>query len=184
VISNPEREFADKLSEPDMRPIRIASHGRTLPPQLAVESPLGETAGCDLQPACSMSYRWLEHTAELELEVEAATEKDVFVDALRALAEVLGNGVSSTPVAREILLSTSDPAALLAQWIDELVFLGETEDLVAVDVDEFVLRDGELRAIVQCRRGNPRHLVKGATYHRLTFERSDRGVRATVVLDV
>jgi SHS2 domain-containing protein len=160
VISNPEREFADKLSEPDMRPIRIASHGRTLPPQLAVESPLGETAGCDLQPACSMSYRWLEHTAELELEVEAATEKDVFVDALRALAEVLGNGVSSTPVARE------------------------TEDLVAVDVDEFVLRDGELRAIVQCRRGNPRHLVKGATYHRLTFERSDRGVRATVVLDV
>ncbi|HUO71042.1 MAG TPA: archease [Solirubrobacteraceae bacterium] len=131
-----------------------------------------------------MSYHWLEHTAELALEVEAATEQEVFVDALRALAELQGNDVGGAPVGREILLSATDRAALLARWLEELLYLGEIEDLVAIGVDAFDLHDMQLRASVQCRRGNPRHLVKGVTYHRLTFEPSDHGVRATVVLDV
>ena len=36
-----------------------------------------------------MSYRWVEHTGELELKIEAATEEGVFSDALTAIAELL-----------------------------------------------------------------------------------------------
>ena len=35
-------------------------------------------------------YRWVDHTAEVELEIEAADERQVLEDALRALAELLG----------------------------------------------------------------------------------------------
>jgi hypothetical protein len=39
-----------------------------------------------------MTYRWAEHTAEVELEIEAPTEEAVFTEALHALAELLGDG--------------------------------------------------------------------------------------------
>jgi len=39
-----------------------------------------------------MTCRWVEHTGELEIEIEAATGEGVFVDALRALAELLDAG--------------------------------------------------------------------------------------------
>ena len=46
------------------------------------------------------------------------------------------------------------------------------------------LEEDGLRAMVQGWEGAPQHLVKGATYHRLCFERTDAGWRARVVLDV
>ena len=38
-----------------------------------------------------MSYRWLEHTSELELHIDAATEEAVFEQALQALSELIGD---------------------------------------------------------------------------------------------
>ncbi len=41
-----------------------------------------------------------------------------------------------------------------------------------------------LDARVRAHLGRPRHIVKGATYHRLRFEQVDGEYHATVVLDV
>ena len=131
-----------------------------------------------------MSYRWVEHTAELELEIEAQTEEAVFVDALLALAELLGDDGRGDRVAREITVNGGERAVMLLEWLDELVYLAETEDLVPEGVGRIELSNRGLAATLSCHRGSPRHLVKGATYHRLAFERSGRGFRATVVLDV
>ena len=65
-------------------------------------------------------------------------------------------------------------AVLLVEWLDELVFLAETEDLVPEDMVRIELSEDGLAATVRCRRGSPRHLVKAATYHRLAFEPSGR----------
>ena len=131
-----------------------------------------------------MSYRWLEHTAEVELEIEASSEEVVFVAALRALAQLVGDDRRAERVSRELKVDARERAVLLLEWLDELVYLVETEGLVAEDVERIELSDGGLVAIVPCHRGDPRHLVKGATYHHLAFERSGAGFRATVVLDV
>ena len=131
-----------------------------------------------------MSYRWVEHTGELELEIEAPTEEQVFGDALRALAELLGDGDHGSDVSREIRAAGRERAVLLVEWLDELVFLAETESLVPGEVERIGLSDGGVVASVRCHRGKPRPLVKGATYHRLAFARTRDGFRATVVLDV
>jgi SHS2 domain-containing protein len=55
---------------------------------------------------------------------------------------------------------------------------------VPEDVERVERGEHSLCATVRCHRGHPRHLVKGTTYHRLTFEPSDGGFRARVVLDV
>lgn len=145
-----------------------------------------------------MSYRWVEHTAELELHIEAANQCAVFADALLALAELIGDAPRDagdaptdttvappdTTVAREVALSARDLPGLLAAWLDELVFLIETEDLVPDGVERLELDGTTLAATVRGHRGRPRHLVKGVTYHELAFERVIEGFRATVVLDV
>lgn len=131
-----------------------------------------------------MSYRWVEHTAELEMEIEASTEEGVFVDALLALAELFGDDSRGASVRREIAIGGRERAVLLVEWLDELVYMAETEDLVPEDAVRIELSDGGLVASVRCRHGRPRHLIKAATYHRLAFEPSEHGFRATVVLDV
>jgi len=126
----------------------------------------------------------VDHTAELELEIDALTEEGVFADALRALAELLEDDRRGAPVRREIAIGGRERAALLVEWLDELVYVAETEDLVAEGAEGIELSDGGLVATVRFRRGSPRHLIKAATYHRLAFEPSRLGFRARVVLDV
>jgi SHS2 domain-containing protein len=132
-------------------------------------------------------YRWVDHTGELELRVEAATDADVLREATRALAELLrGDGPepAGEPVTREVTVDADDRAQLLAAWLEELVFLAETEAIVPEDVRFETLDPRGLRASVNGRRGEPPHLVKAVTYHRLAFEPHGAGYRATAVLDV
>ena len=132
-------------------------------------------------------YRWIDHTAEVELELEAASEADVLADALRALAELLGE--EATPAGRKLerrslLVSAPDRPALLAAWLEELVFLAESEGFVAEQAERIELTEDAVRAELEGHLGDPPPLVKAVTYHRLEFEPSDHGYRGRVVLDV
>jgi SHS2 domain-containing protein len=129
-------------------------------------------------------YRWIEHTGELELSIEAPTEAEVFVDGLGALAELLGEEGGGGHARHEISLAAADRAVLLADWLEELVFLAETEDLVPERVERLELGDASLRAVVEGRRGGPPHLVKAVTHHGLEFRRANGRWRARAVLDV
>jgi SHS2 domain-containing protein len=134
-----------------------------------------------------VSYRWVEHTAELELEIECASAEAVFADALLALAELLSDeqrGRQGAAVSVRLSMAAADRPVLLAAWLDELVFQAETDGLVPVAVEHIELGERELTATIRGVQGAPRHLVKGVTHHRLAFEPVDVGFRATVVLDV
>jgi SHS2 domain-containing protein len=131
-------------------------------------------------------YRWVEHTSELELEIEATSEDAVYCDAVDALAELLGEDGGGTGPAepRRLTLEAPDRARLLAELLSELTFLAESERFVPVGLDELSAGPGRLEATVRGVDGHPRQLVKAVTYHRLTFEERDGAWRATVVLDV
>ena len=132
-----------------------------------------------------MSYRWVEHTAELELEIEAPTEEQVFGDALAALAELLSEEkAGGEPTFVEISLAGEDRALLLADWLDELLFLAETRGLVPAEVERIELSTRSLSATVRSFRTIPSPLVKGITHHRLSFERRGSAFCASLVLDV
>ncbi len=80
-------------------------------------------------------------------------------------------------------LDGRDRAVLLADWIGELAYLAETAGLYPRDADLRVTPDG-LEATVLGTTGDPPHVVKAVTYHRLALEPRDGGWAATVVLDV
>jgi SHS2 domain-containing protein len=127
-------------------------------------------------------YEWVDHTSELELHVEADSPEDVFHDALRALAELLGPAAGDRE-ARQLRFAAEERDRLLWRWLDELVFLAETEGFVP-DSAQLLLDEEGLRATVTGRIGEPSPLVKAITYHALAFEEMNGRYRARVVLDV
>jgi protein archease len=133
-------------------------------------------------------HQWVDHTAELELRIEAASERAVFDEALEALRELLSEradpSASRGPASFEIAASAPDRATLLAEWLSELVYLVETEGFLSERAERLELIGDALDARVSGRRSNPSHLVKAVTYHRLTMEEQGGTWRATVVLDV
>jgi SHS2 domain-containing protein len=132
-------------------------------------------------------YRWIDHTSELELHVEAGTEAEVLEDATRALAELLradDDGPPGEPARRELTVDADDRAQLLAAWLEELVFLAENEAVIPDRVSFETLDERGLRAHLYGHVADRPHLVKAVTYHRLAFDRAGDGYTATVVLDV
>jgi SHS2 domain-containing protein len=129
-------------------------------------------------------YEWIEHTAEVELHVEAESREAVFGEALAAFAELVSRDDPGEPVEHEVTAEAQDDATLLAAWLDELVFLAETEDFVPERLKQLDVDGTRLRAVVAGHRGRPAHLVKAVTYHGLEFARNSGVWRAKVVLDV
>jgi SHS2 domain-containing protein len=132
------------------------------------------------------SHTWIEHTAELQLELHARSESGVFAQALAALRELLeDNGAGGESSAeRTVEVEATDRAALLAEWLAELVFLAETEGLVPESTRDLVVAEDSVTAVVRGRLGEPRHIVKAVTYHDLELRRDRDGWRGNVVLDV
>jgi SHS2 domain-containing protein len=128
-------------------------------------------------------YRWVDHTAEVELEIDARSERDVFADALAALAELMGAAGEGDEL-RSVEVHAPDRPALLAAWLEELVFLAETEGFEPLGLESLELGGESLRATVRGRLGAPPPLVKAVTYHRLAFAPAGSGYSARVVLDV
>jgi SHS2 domain-containing protein len=128
-------------------------------------------------------YRFVEHTAELEVELEAGSAEGVLVEALRAFAELVDGATEGQVEERRIDLAADDLPALLAAWLDELLFLADAEQLVPEEA-ELSVSGTRVSGVVRARRGEPRPLVKAVTLHRLRL-RPERGVwRGRVVLDV
>ena len=131
-----------------------------------------------------MPFRWIDHTGELELELEAESEHGLFEAAFEAMRELLAGSRTAERVEVEVEVEAPDHALLLADWLGELAFLGETRGLVPDRLASFALDARSARGRVEGAAGDPPHLVKGVTYHRLALSHADGGWRARVVLDV
>jgi SHS2 domain-containing protein len=130
-------------------------------------------------------YRWVDHTSELELEIDAVSDTAVIGDAVAALGELLDDeGAEGAAEVIALGVSASDRPTLLAECLGELVFRAETQGFIPKRLVSLELEHAQLEATVEGRRGRPPQLVKAVTYHRLSFERSGPSWRATVVLDV
>jgi SHS2 domain-containing protein len=129
-------------------------------------------------------YSWLDHTGEVELSIEAESEREIFALGLEALGELLADEPGGEPIRRRVSLASADRATLLADWLGELVYLAETEGFLPERLEELALDGTSLRATFAGRAARPRNLVKAVTYHGLELSPAEGGWRARIVLDV
>jgi SHS2 domain-containing protein len=133
-----------------------------------------------------------DHTSEVEMHVRAPDLPALFARAGLALAELmLGEDADLTPpaegaVREQVVVTAPDREALLAAWLDELIFRAEVRKAVFTRFQIARLEDGLVEAEIS---GIPDPViktgVKAATFHNLRVaDDPDGGHRATVVLDV
>lgn len=135
-------------------------------------------------------YREVEHTADWALHVWAPTLAELFVDAARGMYALSGAQVtaSSASVQRTIeARADHDYEVLLVSWLQELLYLTESENLVFADFQVERLTPDHLRATVAgapSSRPDATRAIKAVTYHDLTLRQTEAGYAVTLVFDV
>lgn len=126
------------------------------------------------------------HTGEVKLRLDGANPPDLFCEAARALAELMGAPAEEAPGEwQRIAVSGRDLDALLVAWVNELVARTEIDHLLYQDV---AINDLTSTRLDACARGVPfaetRTAVKAATLHGLHVTSGPSGTSATLILDV
>jgi SHS2 domain-containing protein len=127
---------------------------------------------------------WRSHTAEVELAIESESEEGVFEEALEAFGELVALDGEGEEARHHVALEATDRASLLVDWLEELIFLADTESFVPERAEGLRLEGTRLEATLAGRRAPLEPLVKAATYHGLRFARESGVWQARVVLDV
>jgi SHS2 domain-containing protein len=135
------------------------------------------------------SHTFDEHTGEVRLHLRARSLSALFAEAAQALAELMLERPSDDGVPacmQRVVVHARDREALLAAWIDELIFLSETRKLVWMDARVDRMTDTDLDAAVRgVVPAALRTQVKAATLHDLRIREGTAGsLEATLVLDV
>jgi SHS2 domain-containing protein len=140
-----------------------------------------------------MTFRFLEHTADVVLEVESTSFGELLAEAARGFTDCITDVELVRPRQRiEVTTGAPDREGLLVGWLNELLFRFEAEGFLAC-AGEVEVRSEEGTLLAAGRlRGEPydperhpfRTAVKGATWHNLNIESDGRDWHAVVVLDV
>lgn len=133
------------------------------------------------------SHEFLDHTGETVLRVRADSLPDLFAEAAVALGDVERAGITplGQAIGKRLTLTGPDLPSLLVDWLNELVFLSETERAVPCSATVEIEDGHRLTAEIGLNRIARRPaLVKAATHHGLRLERQQGGWVAEVTLDV
>jgi SHS2 domain-containing protein len=142
-----------------------------------------------------MPYEVFEHTADLGLAVRAAGLTDLFNEAARGLfSMIVANPGDVRPVVEKAFrLEGDEHDLLLFDWLNELLFTFETEQLLLTEFDVSVEESHAAGLVLTARcRGEPvdherhrlEHEIKAITYHGLSVERIDDEWVAEVIVDI
>jgi len=135
--------------------------------------------------------RFLNHTADLGLEVEGPSLESVLEGAADGMVRlILGDHRPRAAESRTLEIEGGDADLLLRNFLRELLFMHATEGFVPAESRVELLMEGPpLRARCRLRGGGvatpPETELKGVTLHGLVAERrADGGWRGRVIFDV
>ena len=132
------------------------------------------------------NFEEIEHTADWAYRVRGENLAQLFIQATLGLYALVGMElVSGTKTTRLIKLKAIDRESLLVAWLNELLYLHESEDLGFEGIEIQHLDETTLQAKVT--GGATRRWlkdVKAVTYHNLAIRETESGLEVTLVLDV
>jgi len=137
-----------------------------------------------------MSYKFLEHMADVKFRAEGSTIEEMFSEAAKALSETIRGDISILEKKDEVFeVEGTDMESLLHNFLEEFVFLLDTKDflmsvikLIKIDREKF-----KMECIVSGDLGESYKFtndVKAVTYNELFVKEHEGRFVCQVVLDV
>lgn len=139
-----------------------------------------------------MAYRFLDHTADLGIEVEAATLDELFGEAARAFADCVTEvDALAARKRRALRVVSSDLESLLVDWLSELLFVFETRGELFSAIDAKVSRaDGNWQVAASAtgeafdsERHGLKIPIKAVTYHGLEVVEKNGAWSTRIIFD-
>ncbi len=140
-------------------------------------SPEGEAAG----------FEEIDHTADAALRLWAPDFETLLVQAARGAAWIMTGKVLSGPfpVQKRLALEAFDRESLLVAWLGELAYSAEVDRELFFSFKFDRVTDSRLIAAAEGLQVPVlKTVIKAVTYHDLAIVETERGLEATVVLDV
>ena len=139
------------------------------------------------QPDDKAGFEVVEHTADWALLVWGKDIEELFTLAAAGMSSLMVADPDLLPqnVIRSFTLEAFDAETLLVDWLSELAFWAEEEQLVFREFDVTITGDLLLSATVRggIADGLVKH-IKAVTYHNLVIEKTGQGLQVTIVFDV
>lgn len=132
------------------------------------------------------SFEEIEHTADWAYRVRGKNLAELFIQAALGLYSLVGMQLApGDRTTRSIQLKGVDSESLLVAWLNELLYLHESEGLGFDRLEIQHLDETSMQAKVT---GAPTRQwlkdIKAVTYHNLTIRETELGLEVTLVLDV
>ena len=134
------------------------------------------------------NFDFLDHGADIGIVAYGEDLKEVFTNAAHALFSLIADGEVREELCHEVEAQAEDNESLLVVWLNELIYLFDTRNMLFSRFEISELSGTRLKATGYGEEVDPsRHElktgVKAATYHMLELKRED-GYRVQVIFDV
>ena len=133
------------------------------------------------------NYEVVEHTADWSIRVWGQSLAELFKHAAEGMSTLIAGDLQELPLDRqkEIQLTAVDVESLLVDWLGELAYWAEMEQIVFYSFDMLEVSQTNLRAVVQGGKAETLHKhIKAVTYHDLMVRDTGSGFETTIVFDV
>ena len=131
----------------------------------------------------------IEHTADIGVVAYGAELKEAFANAAYAMFTIIADlERAEERVCQEIELQAEDKESLLVKWLNELLYLFDTQGIIFSRFEILELNENYLKAkgygeLLEPRRHSLKTGIKAATYHMLKIEKDD-GCKVQVIFDI
>lgn len=132
-------------------------------------------------------FEVIEHTADWAIRVTGKDLSQLFCHAAEGMSSLMVGDLAILPlnVTRTLELKAYDAESLLVEWLSELAYWAEMDQMVFRQFDLIEVTPTELRGMVKGGRAPILHKhIKAVTYHNLAIARNDAGLETTIVFDV
>jgi SHS2 domain-containing protein len=135
-------------------------------------------------------YEVFEHTADVGLHAYGNTLPELFIHAAQGMESLMVSPEQvRLLVRREITAEGHDVVSLLIAWLNELIFLFDTEYLIfrAFEIDrltETYLKGRASGEPYDAQRHDLSSAIKATTWHEAAVERTAEGYRARIIFDI
>jgi SHS2 domain-containing protein len=134
-------------------------------------------------------FEIIDHTADVGIIAHGSDMSQAFANAARALFSLITELDDIEEVVyRDVELTATDQESLLVEWLNELIYLFDAENIIFKRFDINKLNNTQLKARsygekVDSSKHKLKVGVKAATYHMLKVDR-DNGCRVQVLFDI
>jgi protein archease len=135
-------------------------------------------------------YEVFEHTADIGLHAYGSTLPELFIHAAEGMESLMvAPEQVRVQVSREIDAEGHDIVSLLIAWLNELIFLFDTEFLIfrqfeILDFTETQLKGRASGESYDADRHELSSAIKAVTWHEAAVERTDGGYKARIIFDI